>query len=446
MIKDPDISHELRVDLSKDSRETFIPIRHGQLALRLTRWFSMPEPHCVSFLDLCDRLQSIFHVEHLSALIGVEEMYGPLDPDSELIQPEALSSDQLAERTETLFDQVADLAYAAHYQRLSRDELERMIKLGTQRGIKLEVDFEVFDRLEIYARGYRMVDVKRRRWQKLFREETIQLPEFHRLILTFRLKPDESTTDDNDKKKKRNIDKTMRSDAIYIKNFKNIPETDLEVLLPGTRVKLSKLDQGKILLPTIAGAAIKIGPTMLNIVRGLAGITIVFTLMKSWHFWGIAIAAMIGYVAKSVFTYFRTKDKYEFNLTKNLYLKNLDNNAGVLYRLLNEAQEQELCETMIGYTVLWQHDSNNGIPELELDRLAEEFLLKETGHDVDFDLHDALGKLARLGLANADSSGRWTAVPIESAAGRLTENWERLFKKRVIAEKLDGLDENLLTS
>ena len=37
-----------------------------------------------------------------------------------------------------------------------------------------------------------------------------------------------------------------------------------------------------------------------------------------------------------------TRDKYRLCLTRNLYYQNLDNNAGVLFRILEEAEEQEL--------------------------------------------------------------------------------------------------------
>ena len=435
MPKETDISHDLRIDLTRDSRETFIPLRHSDLFERLKQRFEMSPAEADSFQSLFDRMQSIFHVEHLSALISIEDLYCPLDPDNEQIQLSEDVPEDMHQRVERLFDRFANLAYAAHYQRLSRQELERMIKLGSNAGVKLEVDFDVFDRLEIFARGYRMVDINQRHWKNFFREKTIKLPEFHRLILTFQLKNDKEV-------EKKKLDKTMRSDAVYIKNFKNIPETDLEILLPGTRVKLSTLDRGKILLPTLTGAA----PSVYKFVRGLLFVGVTATIVSSWGMF-LVIAAMIGYVGRSVFVYFRTKDKYEFNLTKNLYLKNLDNNAGVLYRVLNEAQEQELCETAIGYTVLWRYAGEQGLDEEELDQIAESFLSEETNMDVDFDLHDALGKLSRLGLATTVSPGHWTAIAIESAPGALVENWERLFQKRARSMgKDDGFEDNLLTS
>ena len=88
-----------------------------------------------------------------------------------------------------------------------------------------------------------------------------------------------------------------------------------------------------------------------------------------------------------------------------------------------------------------------GIDEERLDDLAEEFLMAETELDVDFDLHDALGKLARLGLAEVNSHGHWRAVPLESVALNLTKNWENLFRTRQNnQDDQDGLSGNLLTS
>ena len=144
----------------------------------------------------------------------------------------------------------------------------------------------------------------------------------------------------------------------------------------------------------------------------------------------MVLGAFIGYLVKSVLAYYRTKDKYQFDLTRSLYLKNLDNNSGVLYRILNEAQQQELCETIIGYAMLWKASPKRGLKEQPLDEVAEKFLFNQTQIDVDFDLHDALGKLARLGLADVDADGYWTATPIEAAPDILSENWLRIFRSR----------------
>ena len=60
------------------------------------------------------------------------------------------------------------------------------------------------------------------------------------------------------------------------------------------------------------------------------------------------VGVTAGYGVKSFFGYLRTKQKYQLNLTESLYYQNLDNNAGVLCRLLDEAEEQENREAVLG--------------------------------------------------------------------------------------------------
>ncbi len=434
MNHEADIPQEMEIDPeTRDTRETFIPLRYSDLVSRLEqRFFSTPADVSL-FRDLCSCLQSVFHVEHLAALNSVVKSYRPLDPDRDLVEVREYSENEKAALTGKIFDQLGGLLFAAHYQQITEENLDRMIEMHSLQRVTLEVDFDVFERLEIYARGYRMTEVEVRRWRDFYRKSTIEVPEFHRLVLAFRLKPS------------KRISKTMMTDVVYLKIFKDIPESDIEILLPGTKVKLSMLDRGKILLPTITGAA----PKLYQLYRVIRGVFLVgaatAAIIGDWGPY-LIVAAIIGYFIKSFLTYFRTKDKYEFTLTRNLYLKNLDNNSGVIFRILNEAQEQEMCETILGYVTLLKNDGENGMTETELDESAETFLRESTRLEVNYDLHDGLGKLARLGLAEVDSSGRWKAISIETAPESLTENWTRLFQRREHSSDPDSLEENLFTS
>ena len=178
----------------------------------------------------------------------MEELYQRLDPDTQSVDLDPISDQHRAQLVEWLIDHVSNLLYAAHYKRLSREELEQAIEVGCQWGVRLDVDFDIFDRLEIFARGYRIVTITRRRWQNFFRKESIELPEFTRLIIAFRVKP----SIEDDKRLKR-VTQMLDPSYVYLKTFKNIPETDLEILLPGSRVRLTKLDRAKILFPTVSG-------------------------------------------------------------------------------------------------------------------------------------------------------------------------------------------------
>ena len=392
--------------------ETYIPLRHADLVARLQNSLGTTEEERRNYRQLCDHLTAIFHVEHLTSLMRVEDIYAQLDPDSEAIEIVTISDEERDERVEQLFDRIHEVLISAHYHRLDQSELRHAIDVGYRWNIKLQVDFEVFDRLEIFARGWKAVKKTRRRWQRCFFAETIEVPEFHRLILFFRLK-DSSRIDEN-----------MDPDTVYLKMFKDIPETDLEILLPGSKVKLSVFDQGKILVPNLSSAAM----TVYKIFRVGVFLTII---AAAWVIkWALAIAVLVGYFTKATFSYFNTKDKYQFGLTKSLYHKNLDNNAGVIYRIYNEAEEQEMCETVLTYSMIWRHSTGDGLTESEIEERVETYLSETVNFKIRFDVHEGLEKLARLGLASVDSLGRWTATPLVEAVEILERSWQQIFKKR----------------
>lgn len=408
MGKQPE-TDENEFEAFKTIDEYFIPLRHYELAKRLVSHFELTASQEVHFSRLTNRLASIFHVAHLHELFRIEAQYSRLDPDADIWNRSAADAD-LAKVTEQFFDNLSSVLHNAHYQRLTREQIEQAVDIGSQWGVKLDVDFELFEHMDVYVRGYRKVKVERRRWQSLFRKEMVELPEFRRLVLAFRLRND---SDDEDK--------LLNKDCVYLKNFKDIPETDLEILLPGSKVRLSILDRGKILVPTVSGIAV----TIYKIVRAAAVITIA-TMAGFWA-WVVLIGALVAYIIKSVLGFVRTKDKYRFDLTQNLYLKNLDNNAGVLYRVFIESEEQELCEALLGYVILLK-SGQKGLSAKEMRAKAEEFLQSLVGHGVKFDPHDSLAKLIRLGLAHVDGDGNWTGTRIESSTAVLNEQWQRLIE------------------
>ena len=408
-LADDSKSNENHLQLFKSINEYFIPLRHYELAKRLVTYFELTPQEIDHFTQLTDRLASISHVSHLHELFRIEAQYSRLDPDADIWNRSESDAD-LALVTERFFDNLSSILHNAHYQRLTRQQIEQAVSIGSQWGVKLEVDFDLFEQMDVYVRGYRKVDVERRRWQTFFRKEVIQLPEFRRLVLAFRLKNDSEEDE-----------RLLTKDCVYLKNFKDIPETDLEILLPGSKVRLSFLDRGKILVPTVSGIAV----TVYKIVRAAAVLTIA-TLAGIWG-WVLLIGALLAYVIKSVLGFVRTKDKYRFDLTQNLYLKNLDNNAGVLYRVFNESEEQELCESLLGYVILLKAGPA-GVSEKSLQMKAEKFLKVLVGDVVKFDPHDSLAKLIRLGLAHVDDAGNWTATRIESSAAVLHEKWQRLIE------------------
>ncbi len=72
--------------------------------------------------------------------------------------------------------------------------------------------------------------------------------------------------------------------------------------------------------------------------------------------------------------YLQTKERYQLSLTESLYYKNLDNNAGVLMRLIDEAEEQENREALLAYFFLRRELAPAGLAAEQLDRRIEAFL------------------------------------------------------------------------
>ena len=101
------------------------------------------------------------------------------------------------------------------------------------------------------------------------------------------------------------------------------------------------------------------------------------------------------------------------------YYGNLDNNAGVLHRVMDDAEEQDLRECLLVFFLLWKLAPREGWDSETLDRHAEQMLCRWIGADIDFDVEDALGSLAELELVHCDANHRWRCLGIDDAIARL---------------------------
>ncbi|MDG1873130.1 MAG: TMEM143 family protein [Mariniblastus sp.] len=393
-------------------REHFIPIRQSDLIDRLGSQLQGLQKG--PFDEFSRLLAATFHYEFHLQMSKLKNAYATLDPDRDtLVISDAQLSLRCSDRvdvTTEFFDSAVKLLERANFSRLSQADIEATTHAASDWGVNLQVDFELFDRLEVYARGDGVGTKIRKRLRNLYRDEVIEVPVYQRLVVIFKLRDGTS------------LGACADSNRVYLKLFKGIPKIDLDMLLPGTRVKISRLDQGKIILPTLSGIVL----ALIKIIKGVALLASA-TAAGILSFLGI-LGGTIGYGVKSFLGYLRTKDKYQLNLTRSLYFQNLDNNAGVLCRLLDEAEEQEVREAILAWFLLWAKAPSRGWSEQELDLAAESFLEDEFSIQVDFEIDDALQKLSRLGLVRCDHLRRWTALSLEDAQTQLDGAWDNLFQ------------------
>jgi hypothetical protein len=380
--------------------EHFIPLRKAELAARLISEEGLAEADRASLNGVFDRLAVALHAEFFRRLDSLKNLYAPFDPDLATTELQADAHIASRERFRKLFDEFDELAERANFRALTLKDLNDALSSCSHWGLNLVVDIEAFERLEIYARGDIVGKRQRRRLRNWLRVEQVPVPIYERLIVMFRLAP---TT---------RLHKRLDTQSVFIKLFKEIPKLDLDMLLPATNVKMTLLDRLKILLPTMSGFGIAIW----KILQGAAlfAITGIYGLLAFIGF----IGGTIGYGVRSFYGYLNTKNKYQLSLTESLYYQNLDNNAGVFFRLLDEAEEQENCEAILGYFFLWRNRSSGGLTAAELDAQVESFLQGLAGRSVDFEVSDALAKLERFGLLE-NSEGRFRVVSPEAAISQI---------------------------
>lgn len=397
-------------------REHFIPLQRDDLLRALTADLTTTTGDAGRLRRICQLLEEAYHLVHYRRYRGILETYAPFDPDSDT---HSLSVTDPAERTRAaaaVCDRIGSLLAQANFRRLDREEINEALEAASDWGLRLRVNFAEFERLEVYARGEGVVDRQRRSWRTMFRQHPVEVPVYQRLAIVFRFRAEAASGGQ--------ATAAPPSDSgVRIKLFKNIPKYDIEMLLPGVEVRMSWLDRGRIILPTISGLAL----TAYKIIRG----AIVIAFAGAYGFVGLVglIVGTLGYGVKSLMGYLRTKDKYHLQLTQNLYYRNLDNNAGALFRIVAEAEEQEMREVVLAYFLLWRDAGPEGWTARQLDAACESFLAELLGSEVDFEVGDAIRKLEQLRLVDSRPGHRWTAVSLDETYRRLQERWHAFLRE-----------------
>ena len=412
VLQGPEELATVKVDSKHWRREYYIPLRHGELRTRLTADPRLSEDDRLLFKQFCKLLSATFHYEYHERAEQLKGEYEPFDPDigsgshGTAVVHRVAESGERNRNVEQLFEKLVDLLKRANYHKLSQSQIEQAVAAASDWGVRLDVDFSVFERLEVYARGDVIGRRTRHLWRNYYRPEDVDVPIYQRLLVVFQLR------------RHRRLEKHLDPDSVYIKLFKNIPKEDVDMMLPGVKAKLSLADRGKIILPTaLAIYKIVLGAVALAVV-GLAGFVGLMVFVG-----GLAV-----YGLRALFGYWNTQNKYQLSLTRSLYFQNLDNSSGVLLRLTDEAEEQEFHETVLAYFLLWREAGDEGWLSDELDRAAEKYLTRICNFGIDFEVDDALAKLQRLGLAILAPSGRWRAVPVPAALAALDRAWDKYFE------------------
>jgi hypothetical protein len=392
------------------TREAFVPMQTTDLVEFLAQHPGLNTTDQAQFRQLASLILSLLHHLYRQRHVQLTCAYAPLDPDRDTrltCVPTSTHRDRMAEE---VFTRIQDVLQRANYRRLSPQDIQEALQAASQWGIRMRVNFGTLRRLEVYSRGSVIGRRSRRNWRNFFRYEMFDVPLHQRLVVVFRTFEGHKSAEQFDSRR------------IYLRMFKNVPQQDVDMMLPASGIQMSWIDHSRIVLPSMYAVAM----TLWRVLRNVLLLTLV-GLFKTLALVFIVLFA-IGFGVKSMFTYtVNTRRRYLLNMAQSLYYQNLDNNAGVMYRLLEDGEQQEACETVLAYFVAAVvFSGRSDITLAEISSQCEAILLEATGVSVTFDVDDALRDLVHLGILKMNQD-HWAALPLQDAVKQLDATWDNWF-------------------
>jgi hypothetical protein len=214
------------------------------------------------------------------------------------------------------------------------------------------------------------------------------------------------------RKQRKMLPDTVTSDYVYIKLFKNIPRTDVEMAFPNTRVRFRTLD--KIKFGVTAGSGFGVGAV--STAGKLALLANPYTLVMT-------LAGLGGIAVRQATAFINQRNRYMVVLARNLYFHSMADNRGVMTLLADRAADEDNKEELLLYTAIANARVN--IRELNaVDRTIERYLSDTFGLDVNFDVEDALSRLKGDGIVTELPDGALATLPPHEAALHIDELWD----------------------
>ncbi len=409
-------------------REKFLRLTRFALLDRLTREHAWAPGRSAEARQFFRRLGFWRQQTFTARLNRLEQAYEPFSPDSDLLITRRFNPAERSAMQRRVVTETAELLEHANYTRLDVKALDAIMKASSHYGLDLHVDLSAFEELLIYFRGMSSKTASRRNKKNLYlTKEDFQVPTFQRLVILFKLKPfdvrvreimaeeslERKQAEKIVKKRRGLFGAELNDDYIYVKKFKNIPQSDMEMVFPNTTIQFRMFD--KVRLGATAGGGLGAG------VFGAAG---KIALLSTNPIAAAGAAVGLGGVAfRQAMNVVNTKNKYMVTMAQNLYSHSLADNRGALTLLATRAAEEDVKEEMLLYSVLAKEPVN--VSELkEVDEAIEAYLESTFGLGADFDVQDALDRLIADGIVTQDPDGTLRALQPAEAAIHIDALWD----------------------
>lgn len=408
-------------------REKFLPITRSAVLDRVTAADQWPEGECAKARRFLRYLDYWRRHSYAMKLIDLELAYEPFSPDSDLMQTRTFSAQERRALQSRLVEKMCSLLEQANFTRIDPADFHIILTKDSHYGLDLHVDVKAFEEIAIFYRGAVNNVHRRRDLRKVYLGwKEVKVPVFQRLFILFKLKPFDKRVQEVmqeqkvDRKEAERIVRRLRGmlppslneDCVYMKLFKNMPRSDVEMIFPNTRVRFRMFD--KIKFGVTAGSGLGMGAV--GTVSKIAVASNPYTL-------AMALLGLGGVAARQASNFINQRNRYMVVMARNLYFHSMADNRGVMTLLADRAAEEDIKEEMLLYGALARRQRR--VDELkEVDREIEKYLADAFGIDADFDLEDALGRLKEDGIVSENADGTLNVLRPAEAAAQIDRLWD----------------------
>lgn len=433
-------------------REHFIPYRRADVVELCIEDGKLQGTDVKKFREFCEILSAYYHFDSQKALEIMKDNFAPFNPDSDTKARVTPTPQQVKEMETKLMDEFEKVLQSANYSKLTEEEWKKAKEEESLITLQMDVDFNDFERWICYHRGNSQTTVQ---VKKGFVKKQLTMDIYERVVLLLKFK-DEAYF----KSKKRKVaDLNFTPGKMYVYFYKKIPQADLEVLFPNVKVSMNLKDRLMFVVPAIGAGIATLLKALPALIVTFALILGVMKLDKLAEMLGLTIpeagqmkviigaitglAILGGFAFKQYVAYKNKRLKFLKDITDTLFFRNLDCNAGVFHRIIDEAEEEECKEIILAYYHLLVN--GKGLTQEQLDDTIEQWLEKKFGTKVDFAVEKALQKLTTLKgkvvhegqdeasapavtMLSKNAQGLCTAIPLDDAKTVVDYIWDNLFQ------------------
>lgn len=386
---------QVDLDFLRDE-EHFIPFRLETLMDRMRQEPRLNDEEREKLRIFRTMLAERFHYEHHSVLETLKNHFVPFDPDCDTIEEDVESDESLEFKRKQLYREVLELLQKSNYRELTAEQIAECLKLQPVGGLSVHVDTDDFDEFHVFYRGVRSKEKTAKRF--FFFPEKRQVLVLKRVFVIARFKKADSAG--------------IRGGTFILKLFKDVSVENIKIIAPKVKLGMPFFDR------------VKIGGTFFgSLATPLYKLVLAATL--SWVMFIVLLCGFVMAFFKSVMSFLNSKTKYLHRYSSNLYYRSLSNNKAALTSLVDAAEEQEVKETLLGYFLLYLH-REDALNERRLDEAVERWIRENFSHAFDFEVDDALRKLAEKELLLHGEEDSLSVLPLDEALRKLDEAWDRI--------------------